>query len=193
MVAVKPHLELANLKTIQRLAYYKSGRALTPVQKGLPEVITWMPHSSFEESVHSLTENDLRRQLLHNLQILLALEHPEYGWQNHPAVMMWRNHNEALRRYHHAAIEEWITRGNLNPFQLFDVRETPEPPWMGNPDFHSSHRSNLVRLNYAAYGTQWRGTDINLPYYWPNPNSGDELIEYRGINFFSSVVLDDLR
>jgi hypothetical protein len=47
------------------------------------------------------------------------------------------------------------------------VENNPYPPWVGNSTFHASHRSNLLRKDYAYYSKfGWR-EPVDLPYYWP--------------------------
>jgi hypothetical protein len=42
-----------------------------------------------------------------------------------------------------------------------------KPPWLGNEDFHRSHRSNLLRKYPEHYRQFWPDEPDNLPYFWP--------------------------
>ncbi len=81
---------------------------------------------------------------------------------------MWRGSEGALRLYMNACIREWRNRGFVNRMPLARaVRPVRMPPWLGEPAFHASHRSNLLRKDPAFYGKYgWREPD-DLPYVWP--------------------------
>src|SRR4051812_49440877 len=57
---------------------------------------TFVPVADFEESARLLDSPRLGKQRVETLQILRALELPDYGWANHPAVLMWRGRPPAL-------------------------------------------------------------------------------------------------
>ncbi len=129
---------------------------------------TFLPYGSFEDSVNCLDYRRLGKQRVEAMQILKALKDPNYGWQNHPAVKMWRGHDEALKHYMNLCILEWISRGYNNTMKLEDVDDTEYnlPPFIGKEAFHASHRSNLLRKDPVWYGQfGWKEND-NLPYNW---------------------------
>jgi hypothetical protein len=41
------------------------------------------------------------------------------------------------------------------------------PPWLGDPDFHLSHQSALVRKDPDFYGPLFPGVPDDLEYVWP--------------------------
>jgi hypothetical protein len=43
------------------------------------------------------------------------------------------------------------------------------PPWLGEPDFHLSHRSRLIAKDPRFYTKAFPGTDPDLEYVWPEP------------------------
>lgn len=43
------------------------------------------------------------------------------------------------------------------------------PPWLGDPAFHASHRSNLLRKDPVHYGQFGWTEGPDLPYVWPVP------------------------
>ena len=63
---------------------------------------TFLPYSDFERSAKTLDYKRLGKQRVEAYQILQALSDPNYGWQNHPAVKMWRGYEEALVAYYAA-------------------------------------------------------------------------------------------
>ena len=135
---------------------------------------TFLPYSSFTESAKVLDMKRLGKQRVETMQIMNALLTPNHGWKNHPAVKMWRGHENTLFQYQIAICSEWTSRGykdtclektraivagNVTPCD-----DTPE--WLGNEDLHLSHRSNLVRKLPDVYGKVWDVPD-DLPYVWP--------------------------
>jgi len=133
---------------------------------------TFLPYERFHESAKCLDNKRLQKQIVECKQIYLALILPEYGWKNHPAVKMWQRFEECLIQYALSCIEEWELRHKkihvLNeyfstcPF----LSHLEVPSWIGNPEFHLSHQSNLYRKDPEHY-KQFADIGPNLPYYWP--------------------------
>jgi len=107
------------------------------------------------------------------LQILKALSDSKYGWQNHPAVRMWRGYDGLLCIYGLTICKEWINRGFQDtcadkimnsPFAKGTWSSTP---WLGNEQFHASHRSNLLRKDPIHYGQFGWTEPHDLEYVWP--------------------------
>lgn len=137
---------------------------------------TFMPFDSFALSLNSLDDKRLGKQRVEAYQILNAIDDPSYGWQHHPATNMWRGHRQALIHYGQTACNMWILRGfDDSLLSKFDARKDTSvmhlPPWMGDGDFHLSHRSNLVRKDPGFYGKKFPGVPDNLPYVWPTNGS----------------------
>ena len=90
------------------------------------------------------------------------------GWINHPAVLMWLGYENALRLYVNICIELWIKKGFNNNMKLLKIKENViYPEWLGNEEFHASHRSNLLRKNFIFYSQyNWKESN-NLSYIWP--------------------------
>lgn len=107
---------------------------------------TFLPYSSFERSAEVLDYRRLGKQRIEAYQILCALSDSKYGWQNHPAVRMWRGYEAALIAYYSAVCREWISRGYRNTMPVLVPQTDYEIPiWLGDEQFHYSHRSNLYR------------------------------------------------
>ena len=84
---------------------------------------------------------------------------------------MWKGHVSALELYMNHCIQEWIKRGYKNTMQFAKTQHSiVYPTWFGNDQFHSSHRSNLLR-KYSEWYSQfgWK-EDTSQPYFWPNIN-----------------------
>ncbi len=129
---------------------------------------TFLPLPDMHESVRVLDDRRLGKQRVEALQILNTLAGRSQGWRNHPAVKMWRGHEHALRTYHNLCIAEWIHRGFRNNMQLMEeLAGSPLPDWFGIPEFHASHRSNLLRKDPGHYGWFGWSEPADLPYYWP--------------------------
>lgn len=129
---------------------------------------TFLPYPDFTKSLMCLDNKRLGKQRVECLQILNALEGKTKGWRNHPASIMWQNHIEALKLYHDLSIIIWVARGFKNTMpMLCKSIEVELPDWLGDKDFHASHRSNLLRKDKEHYGKfGWKEPD-NLPYIWP--------------------------
>lgn len=142
---------------------------------------TFLPYPDFAESARVLDRQRLGKQRVECLQLLRALLVPGSGWANHPAVKMWRGRERALVAYQNAVCHEWTKvrgykdkcweqtaelafRNELDPVY---VPEIHGPSWLGDPAFHTAHRSNLLRKNPEWYG-RFGWTELNdLPYIWP--------------------------
>ena len=116
----------------------------------------------------------LGKQRVETYQILRALAGDSKGWLNHPAVKMWRGHERSLARYGLAVCEEWVARGYQDTCydKITDLLERADeatdtaPEWLGNPELHLSHQSNLLRKDEIYY-SQYFAVSPALPYYWP--------------------------
>lgn len=87
---------------------------------------------------------------------------------------MWRQHRGALIRYGLSVCLEWMERGyvdncapELRLLRRDDDAPHDNPPWFGSPEFHASHRSNLLRKDRAHYGKFGWTESPDLPYVWP--------------------------
>ena len=150
-------------------------------------VQTFLPYPDFEASARSLDPKRLGKQRVECIQVLRGLTIPTYGWRHHPAVKMWRGHEEALGRYSFTCCEIWVELGfgdtcaatigaELAGHGVSVVRTQAEleaagalPPWLGDENFHRSHQSALVRKDPAFYGPRFPGVPDDLPYVWPEP------------------------
>jgi hypothetical protein len=146
---------------------------------------TFLPYPDFAACARVLDTRRLGKQRVETLQIVRALALPNYGWRNHPAVLMWRGYEEALGRYGIEVCRAWRTRGfadNCQPKILADlgllgvdqVRGQDElaaagalPRWLGDVALHRSHQSALLRKDPELYGQIFSDVPDDLPYVWP--------------------------
>ena len=129
---------------------------------------TFLPYPDFRTSLDCLDNRRLGKQRVEAMQLVRAIENKS-GWSNHPAAKMWQNYVSALKLYHDIAIRTWIERGFRNSMKEYNEEVDEFPWWIGNEDFHSSHRSNLLRKDPVHYGRfNWREPP-DLPYVWPQP------------------------
>jgi hypothetical protein len=144
---------------------------------------TFLPYRNFRESAECLDYKRLGKQRVEAWQILNALVNRKngvthkldkngklrkIGWLNHPAVIMWEGHEQALKEYYNTIVTVWEEKGYNNNMVLFDLpNQIDYPKWLGNKKFHSSHRSNLLRKDKNFYSQyHWTEPD-NLEYVWP--------------------------
>lgn len=137
---------------------------------------TFLPYPDFSQSAAVLDNRRLGKQRVECLQILKALNTPGYGWQNHPAVKMWRGYQDRLVQYSMAICEEWKQRKFTDTcidkiLAVHMVSPTSAigktPSWLGSPAFHASHRSNLLRKDPVWYRKFGWAEPADLPYVWP--------------------------
>jgi len=131
---------------------------------------TFLPYPDFRASLDCLDNKRLGKQRVEALQLINALERGGGAWHNHPACQMWKGCIPALKYYHDLSIVIWRARGfeNNMPFLFKKERYRNTPSWLGNPAFHASHRSNLLRKNPVHYGQFGWTEPHDLPYVWPS-------------------------
>jgi len=135
---------------------------------------TFLPYRNFQKTAKSLDRQRLGKQRVEAWQILQAITNKDYGWQNHPAVKMWRGYEVALSEYGIDVCKEWIDRGYkdtlLERFEDFFIQQdmpVEYPDWLGNETFHSKHRGTLLYKNYEWYSQfGWTETPV-YEYFWP--------------------------
>lgn len=127
---------------------------------------TFLPYADFAESARALDYRRLGKQRVEAMQLIRAIQSGG-GWSRHPAAIMWRDHVPALQQYHDACVREWVARGYRNTMRLYEQPNAVMPSWLGDPAFHASHRSNLLRKDPQHYGQFGWQEPADLPYVWP--------------------------
>lgn len=141
---------------------------------------TFLPYPSFAESAAALDPLRLGKQRVETLQLLRANTVPDYGWRHHPAAKMWAGRLPALVAYGLAMTDAWTALGRADTVRDQLLAFAPEadgvpqellemPRWLGDEDFHLSHRSNLVRKDPEFYRPRFGDVPDDLPYIWPRP------------------------
>ncbi|MEV1021011.1 MSMEG_6728 family protein [Streptomyces sp. NPDC050264] len=152
---------------------------------------TFLPYPDFMQSAAVLDQARLGKQRVEALQVLRGLIVPGYGWRHHPAVRMWAGYEEALVRYGLDMCEMWVSEGRSDtcagtlvtdftghrPGAEVRVQEQLAgdgelPPWLGDPAFHRSHQSALVRKAPEVYTPFFPDVPDDLPYVWPASGRG---------------------
>lgn len=147
---------------------------------------TFLPCPGFDDSARVLDARRLGKQRVETIQVVRALTVPGYGWRHHPAAAMWAGYEEALVRYGLEVCAEWCRLGRADTCATTMVTDlstatglgTPRtqaqlaaagelPPWLGDPAFHRSHQSALVRKDPGHYRTFFPEVPDDLPYVWP--------------------------
>ncbi|BBY75957.1 hypothetical protein MPRF_28560 [Mycolicibacterium parafortuitum] len=147
---------------------------------------TFLPCAGFTASAEVLDTRRLGKQRVETIQVLRALTVAGYGWRHHPAAAMWAGYEEALVRYGLDVCAVWCAQGRDDTCAatlrsdlaagtgLADIRSQDElaaagelPPWLGDPAFHLSHRSSLVRKDPDHYRSWFPDVPADLPYVWP--------------------------
>jgi hypothetical protein len=143
---------------------------------------TFLPVADFTESARLLDNPRLGKQRVECLQVLRALELPDYGWANHPVVTMWRGHTAGLVVYSLAMVRVWRERGFADTTETLIAEFAPDaaamsqdeaaaagllPSWVGDEELHLSHRSNLLAKDPGFYRARFPGDPADLPYKWP--------------------------
>lgn len=158
---------------------------------------TFLPYPSPMVSAAWLDNKRLNKQITEAYQIYLTLQkkktEDKVPWGNHPAVLMWEGFENMLLHYSCFCYGEWIRRydyqernGNrehsagekllklLTDSTVFFKQHW----WMGNEEFHSSHRSILLAKDFEHYSQfGWKETPAvkvngSYPYVWPVRKEG---------------------
>jgi hypothetical protein len=147
---------------------------------------TFLPCPGFADTARVLDMRRLGKQRVETIQVLRALTVPGYGWRHHPAAAMWAGYEEALVRYGLDVCEVWCESGKSDTCATTLVTDLAGatgqravrtqdqlaaagelPPWLGDPDFHRSHQSALVRKDPEFYRRLFPDVPDDLSYVWP--------------------------
>ena len=128
---------------------------------------TFLPYPNFRQSFECLDRLRLGNQVWREAKTLL-----NGGWKHHPASKMWRGYDDALAFYMLEGLRVLACRGQryphlAEPLRKYNITNPDMPPWLGDEEFHRSHRSNLLRKDEAWYRQFWWTEPTDLPYVWP--------------------------
>jgi len=150
---------------------------------------TFLPSGDSLFAAQALDNKRLNKQILEAYQILKVLSTNGKAWRNHPAVLMWEGHENALYNYAMDMVKEASFRnikvinnlGNLQALKQEYKRNWghTKPSWMLDKEKLSrivaTHRANLYRKDPEYYAEYAKAVDnkYNKPccstcqYYWP--------------------------
>jgi hypothetical protein len=139
---------------------------------------TFLPYSDFSSCAKSLDMKRLGCQRKESLQILGILLNGKKAWSNHPAVKMWRGFEHCLYLYNVEICAEWAARGYngekcnekmrlLKDSWVNHPSLNKRPSWLGNEEFHASHRAALLFKNFEFYSKFNWTEKAELNYIWP--------------------------
>lgn len=156
-------------------------------------VTTFLPVEDFRRSAEILDPRRRRNQPRETLEIMSALLKPGFGYQYHPAVLMWRGHGETLLRYQVAfddVLKSEASRAYLLKTERLierfpDAVGHESPPWLGHEPLHRSHR--LVLFNkvpetyFGVFGDLSEEIDGRMNtalYFWPRTSRKKRVIDH---------------
>jgi hypothetical protein len=146
-----------------------------------------VPFEGFSDSAAVLDNKRLNKQLLEGRQIynILSSGRTSGAWVNHPAVKMWRNHENSLFQYLLAMRIECDLRGIATQKNWDAITEMHNnnwhrgdtvihPAWLGDERVHLSHRQNLYKKSPDYYAEFSRDNALakcsccdSCNYFWP--------------------------
>jgi len=131
---------------------------------------TFLPYADFNKTMKCLDYRRLNKQRLESKQIhnIITGQAKSNAWRHHPAVLMWKGFADALALYHNVCINEWINRGYKNTMSLLPILDKIFLPyWLGDNNFHKSHRQTLLYKNFEWYNQFGWGEEPKYEYFWP--------------------------
>jgi len=131
---------------------------------------TFMPLPDYLESMRCLDRSRLGNQVWREGLTLLRGK-----WKNHPASKMWRGHEyhlglyllEGLKVLKERTGKDYIEIKEKIEYEMKKYINTGPPAWLGNNEFHASHRSKLLNKNPEWYSKFGWAEPNNLEYIWP--------------------------
>lgn len=152
----------------------RTNSILIPIR--LKMVNTFLPYADFRRSVATLDDARCGKQRVEAYQLIKALEEGT-RWQKHPACIMWRGYENALKSYYNICIDEWVSRGKNNTMKKIKHGEVVMPWWMGWEHFHYSHRASLLRKFPDHYEKHFSVDKYYMKrgYIWPSKHKSKVL------------------
>ena len=146
---------------------------------------TFLPFESYSESARVL---DVKRLGSQRNEAYLALKtiinskkfpNQKFPWQNHIICRIWNGYELQLFDYLQRICYEWHDiRGHkdtvldkakkeLLPWCCVNCKDGIKPYFLGNDEFHSSHRASLLYKNYEHYKQFGWAEKPQINYVWP--------------------------
>jgi hypothetical protein len=128
---------------------------------------TFLAYPNVTASLIALDNKREGKQRVEAFQLINAIEKGT-RWAAHPAAKMWKPYVDYLKFYYNVSLEIWVSRGFNNNMEFMDLDENCEIPWwLGDPDFHYTHRCNLVRKMTEHYIPLFGDLPKIDGYLWP--------------------------
>lgn len=135
---------------------------------------TFLPYREFLYTAKSLDMRRLGKQRVEVLQLLKVIRYDikSTPWYNHPAAQMWIGYDGALQIYGKQICLEWVRRGYRDTCyqkisEIDVLNKTGKPWWLGDENFHSSHRAALLAKDPTHYGQFGWVEEPKIEYLWP--------------------------
>ena len=143
-------------------------------------VNTFIPYSDFTKIAKVLDSKRLGKQRVEAKQILNILlgKAKSNAWKNHPAVLMWRGYETALKYYHNVMIDEWKLRGYVNTMRKYIIPKKIAMPWfLYSKPILDSYRANLLRKDMEHYSKYFKVNPIYMKrsYIWISHLNDDQI------------------
>jgi hypothetical protein len=150
-------------------------------------VQTFMPMISYRASADALDNVRQNNQINECKAIFMTLAGLSDAWSNHPATRMWKGHELALLAYGGTVAaayrdrkglayekrQAWFFEMSKEHKSKFSARSVLVPPWVGDLNFHRSHRSSLLSKDPEYYGDKgWGDIPDRMPLLWPRSDKG---------------------
>ena len=140
---------------------------------------TFLAYADYKQSAKVLDMKRLGKQRVEVLQLLNSITAIDRGlsikgWKNHPCRKMWQNHKNSLIEYGLAICDEWKSRGYKDTCWEkihchYDyTKSNDKPSFIGNEEFHLSHKSMLKQKKPEHYNVIWPDVPSNIEYVWPS-------------------------
>jgi len=130
---------------------------------------TFLPFADFEQCATVLDDKRLYKQIVECKQILNVLKGHPSRWHNHPAILMWKGYEDALRYYQWCMFKEWaLRRWKFNVASHYDdIGEVKFPEWLGTVKLHKSHQQALLAKDPDHYIEYFELEEQKIDYWWP--------------------------
>lgn len=138
-------------------------------------MMTFLPFPSYQRSAQVLDNKRLGCQRMEGLILLRTNLGLSNGWKWHPCTRQWKGYESSLAEYLFEIISEWKKRGFRDSCEqkLLDIiggydniKGATKPYWLGDEEFHSSHRAALLFKKYDYYKQFGWTEKAKMNYKW---------------------------
>lgn len=107
-------------------------------------VNTFLPFKDFGVSARCLDNDRLKKQLVEVYTLLKVLRGETDAWKSHPCSLQWAGYEDSLKWFGWYVFMACFARGfKVEPLQYKLPKWGEDPHWLGNENFHFSHRAKL--------------------------------------------------